>query len=119
MINGVEFHAVDQLFDIRDLNNCHARGFQQRSKSCHNAIQISHMSQHIVGLNNVGLTWSVFDLLSQRFIKKLNSVWMPCSSATCAILQQVRRPGLGHRPACNTATDTHSLLATSTQALCR
>src|SRR5205085_7428060 len=53
VLDGIELAAINHLFDIRNFYDDHAIVFQQTRKAAHDAVEISDVSQYVVGMNNV------------------------------------------------------------------
>ena len=54
MVNGVKLAVVNQIDDIGHFNDGDARVLQQQTNTRHKAVEIGHMSQHIISQKYVG-----------------------------------------------------------------
>ncbi len=55
VIDGVELALLDQVDDVRRLDDGHACGLQQGSDAVDEAVQIGHVGEHIVSQEDIGL----------------------------------------------------------------
>ena len=56
MIDRVELDVVDEVLDVRDLEDGHAIVAQHGPEAAHEAFEIGDMGQHVVGVNDGGAT---------------------------------------------------------------
>jgi hypothetical protein len=77
VVNGVELASIDQVFDIRNLDDGDPRIFQDGGHPADHPVQVGHMSEHVVCVEDVGLLPSIAQavakLRTEEFTKRWNS----------------------------------------------
>ena len=70
VIDGVELAMINEIFEIRDLNHRHAVAGQEHPQPLYKAVQVRHVGQDIVGVNDVRPHSLVLEILGQGGVKK-------------------------------------------------
>jgi len=95
MVNRVELHMVNQVFDVVVLDDSHTIRFEQSLNSRYDPVQISHMCQDVVGVNDIRRLTTLKQLASQHLAKE----FAQCRNATlfCNTRNIARRLNPKHR----------------------
>ena len=54
VIDGIELAALNHLPDVRHFEHCNASFFQEPRDPTDYSIQIRHMGQNVIGMNDIG-----------------------------------------------------------------
>src|ERR1700722_947778 len=71
VVNGVELALLDQVDNVRRFNHCDAGGLQQGGDAVDEAVEVGHVSEHIVGQEDVSLLALRGQLFGQLLSKEV------------------------------------------------
>ena len=71
MIDSVKLTVINQVFDVRHLDHGKAVVFQKQLDAMNEPIQVCHMRQHVVSMDDVGPLTTLPELPGQFLTKEL------------------------------------------------
>ena len=71
MVNGVKLTMINQVDDIRRLDDRLTGLFEDRFYACHKSIQIGDMSQNVIGEENIGFLAILDQFLRQALAQRM------------------------------------------------
>ncbi len=54
VVDGVELAVVDEILDVRHLDDCNAVVLEQARDAAHEAVGVGHVGEDVVGVDDVG-----------------------------------------------------------------
>src|SRR5437660_6428656 len=75
MIHGIELRTVYHVLNVGHLDNRKAITLQQQLKTTNKTVEIGNVSEHVVGMNQVGVLVFARQTRSQLCVKELIDSW--------------------------------------------